>query len=136
MVVAVLALSAMTAGCGDDGDDAAAKAPTWRSVYGGTYGTGPDDVVVEIRADGYHPETVRVPAGGRVTWINVGTARATAENFGQGVPKFDTHTVYRGQAKSVVFERPGRDSYFSSYDSETFSGNLVVQPRRGGSGAR
>lgn len=131
MVIAmVLALSVTAVACGGDEDAADAKPPTWQSVYGDRYGTGPDDVVVEMRADGYRPKTVRVDVGGRVTWINTGTARATAENQGQALPKFDTHTLYRGQAKSVVFKRPGRDRYLSSYDSETFDGEIVVEPRK------
>jgi len=131
---AAVLCAAAVAACGTDADGDDAEPATWQSVYGERYGTGPDDVVVEMRADGYHPETVHVTAGGRITWINVGTARATAENFGQPLPRFDTHTIHRGQVKSVRFERPGRERYVSSYDSTTFAGTIIVEPAREGTG--
>jgi plastocyanin len=128
-VVAALVLAVTTAaGCDDGESNAAAELSTWQSVYGDTYGTGPNDVVVEMRSDGFYPETVRVGAGGRVTWINTGTFHATAENIASPARHFDTHTLYRGQAKSVTFDRPGRFEYFSIYDLETFKGVVVVKP--------
>ena len=121
----VLCLLVAVSGCGED-------SPQPGRVAVGPAGDDPNDVVVEMTANGYRPRTVTVPAGGRVTWLNTGIGRATAENFEKNGFEFDTHSVYRGQAKSVAFGTPGRYEYFSSYDSNTFSGVVVVTPRRGG----
>jgi plastocyanin len=123
------AAALLSAGCGDspgdvNGDVRKAIATAMRS-------SGADDVKIAITADGYEPSLVRVPAGGKVTWVNVGGPPTTAENYESGRLKIDTHTIYRGQSKSWVFKIPGRYDYFSVYDSQSYSGTVIVERSRG-----
>lgn len=123
------ALCALVAtGCGNDGDE-----PTVSPPPGFAADTrDPRDVTVEMRANGYHPKTVRVHAGGTITWIATSAPKATAEAPPFTPGGFDTHTIYRGQSKSLVLRKPGRYRYYSAYDSETFSGVVIVEPRGAG----
>ena len=89
----------------------------------------PPKVTVQMLADSYRPEKVKVPVGGRVTWVNASQEFNTAQS--PGVPefendlrkldaqnKFDIHTLQPGEAQSVVFDTPGEYVYFSSFNNE------------------
>lgn len=126
-IAAALCALVVTAGCGGDEDE-----PTVSPPPGFAADTrDPKDVTVEMRANGYHPQTVRVQAGGTITWVATSAPKATAEVAPFTPGGFDTHTVYRGQSKSLVLRKPGKYSYYSAYDSETFNGVVVVEARDG-----
>jgi plastocyanin len=107
-------------GCGSE--DSAPKATAAAEA-------DPMHLTVAMTYSGYNPDTLTIPQGATVTWINTGFPRATAENFSSERFHFDIHTLYPGQAKSVRFTQPGRYSYHSSYDPGLFSGDIVVKPR-------
>jgi plastocyanin len=120
-----MAMAVLVAGCGEAGDD---ERPTPK-------------VVVEMRDGSYAPAKVRVPVGGRVTWVNVTEEDAhTAQS--PAVPevlydlrildaqnRFDLHTLQPGEAQSAEFDTPGRYRYFSSFDN-SMTGVVEVVPAR------
>lgn len=126
-VVALALTAAGVAGCGskDGGEDNAVADENIPVLK-----RDPARETVAMTHSGYRPLEVSVPVGGTVTWVNTGTARATAENTPGAGFKFDVHTVYPGQTKTVTFTKPGKYDYFSSYDGDTFSGYVTVTRRK------
>jgi plastocyanin len=111
----------LAAGCG--GTESASAPPT------------PKKTVV-IKDDAYQPATVRIPVGGRVTWVSRLLAPVTVETDGVGFfehdrekldreNKFDLHTFAYGEAESEIFDTPGRYDYHSSFD-QSLRGTVVV----------
>jgi plastocyanin len=85
-------------------------------------------VTVRMVDVAYEPKHVRVPVGGRVTWVNAGLDGNTAESGGAGFFEydreamdrrnvFDVHTLQPGEAESVVFDTPGTYRVYSSLES-------------------
>lgn len=119
---ACLAVALLAVSCGEDGGDVDLQ-PTPKAT-----------VIIE---DGrYQPPTVRVPAGARVTWVNLNADFATVETAGVGFmefdrdkldreDKFDLHTFSIGEAESAEFDTPGRYEYYSSYDND-MKGTVIV----------
>jgi plastocyanin len=130
-LLAVAALIASIAGCGDDGKDA---------------GNGPARVV--ITEDGYDPATLRIAPGTRVTFVNRSKERsqsamddptgmldvspqpgATAHD-GSEVNRasrkgFTTHALFPGEWQAVIFPVAGRYEYTSAFDS-SLAGTIEV----------
>lgn len=84
---------------------------------------------VVIYDDAYHPATVRIKPGSRVTWVHRDSFPVTAETDGVGFFEvdsesldkrnvFDIHTLQQGEAESVEFDTPGKYEYHSSFDSK------------------
>lgn len=91
---------------------------------------------VVMEDDAYHPETVRIPVGTRVTWVNRNEPVVTVETAGVAFfeydrekldreNKFDLHSFGTGEADSVLFDTPGRYPYGSSFDS-SMTGTVIV----------
>ena len=60
----------------------------------------------------YDPETVTVPVGGEVAWTNSDKAAHTA-TADDG--SFDTGTLKRDGADTVVFDEPGSFEYYCRF---------------------
>lgn len=114
LAVACLGLLALTApGCGGDEASAVDAEPTRK-------------VTIVIKDGRYDPQGIQIDAGTRVTWVNASKRPETAETPGAGFyeldrrklaerKKFDIHTLQPGEAESLVFDRPGKYVYGSSY---------------------
>ena len=105
-----LALPLLLAGCGGPATPAAAAA------------AGP--ATVAIQSFKYKPATVRVQAGGRVTFVNRDTAGHTA-TFTAGPTKLDTDRLERGDRAALTFSKAGRYAYVCAFHA-FMKGEVVV----------
>jgi plastocyanin len=62
---------------------------------------------VDIRNFAFHPSTVRVKRGGRVTFVNSSNVTHTATRAGS----FDTKRITPGESETVRFEQRGTFAY-------------------------
>ena len=81
-------------------------------------------VVIRPGRAGASPATVRVKAGGRVTWVNEDrdAHTATAERAGA----FDTDKLERGDARAVTLDKPGTYRYYCVYH-RFMQADLIVE---------
>jgi plastocyanin len=97
-------------------------------------------VTVEMLEESYRPATVRIPVGGRVTWVSGGDASNTAETGGAAsfetdrnkldrLNVFDIHTIQPAEAESVEFDTPGRYRYGSSFSDALGVVEVVEEDR-------
>ncbi len=84
-------------------------------------------VTVEIRDMKYAPETLVIPTGTKVTWINRDDAPHTVTDRGR---KFASAALDTGDSYSYTFESPGEFTYFCTIH-QFMVGKVVV--RRAGS---
>ncbi|HEX2126800.1 MAG TPA: plastocyanin/azurin family copper-binding protein [Thermoleophilaceae bacterium] len=71
----------------------------------------PQSATVDIREFKYAPQTVRVAAGGAVTFVN----RDRASHTATAEQAFDTGRLKRGQRRPVRFAETGRLSYLCTF---------------------
>jgi plastocyanin len=125
LLLALVALAVVTAGCGggdDDGGDGgngggnapAAEepaAPTAEDGGGGSGGTGPG-TQVSMKDIKFNPGTVTIKAGGKVTWTNDDSVGhdVTADDFESGSPG----GIDGGSTYSHTFKKPGTYDYVCS----------------------
>ena len=89
---AALATQLALAGCGGDAEPST-----------------PRSAAVEIKEFEYAPATVRVAAGGTVTFTNADRASHTA------TAEFDTGRLKKGASKAVPFPKAGSFAYICSF---------------------
>jgi plastocyanin len=120
--VAAAAASLAFAGCGSDGDAGS-------SAQGGEAGdsAAPRRVTVKIASYKFVPETVRVRAGGSVTWENEDDVTHDAQTDAGGKGAFDTQALTLGDTKRVTIDRPGRYAFYCSYH-RFMEGTVEVVP--------
>lgn len=127
LLAACVALGAVGAGCGGDDDNgdggngggsapsaeepAAPTAEDTGGGGGGSGGTGPG-TQVSMKDIKFNPETVKVKAGGKVTWTNDDTIGhdVTADAFESGSPG----GIDGGSTYSHIFKKPGTFDYVCS----------------------
>ena len=125
LLLALVALAVVTAGCGggddDDGDGGNAggnapaaeepAAPTAEDGGGGSGGTGPG-TQVSMKDIKFNPGTVTIKAGGKVTWTNDDSVGhdVTADDFESGSPG----GIDGGSTYSHTFKKPGTYDYVCS----------------------
>ncbi|HEX2161174.1 MAG TPA: cupredoxin domain-containing protein [Thermoleophilaceae bacterium] len=101
--------------------------------------TAPPKATVVFGDGAYRPAHVRIPVGGRVTFVNPTTELNTAETGGIDTfeldrarldrqERFDTHVLRTGEAESVEFDTPGTYEFHSSLDSRMKGSVTVVRP--------
>lgn len=100
LLAALAACLALPAGCGDDDDQAAAAK---RST------------TVDVASFRFMPDSIRVKAGGTVTWVHRDRAPHTAETEAKTAGGFDTGRLDRGERETVRLDRPGTFRYFCVY---------------------
>jgi plastocyanin len=83
----------------------------------------PKPVTVVIRDFKYHPATLTVRAGARVTWRNEDSSPHTATTKG-----LSTHTLGKGESRTLTLRRPGRYAYVCVFHA-FMHGTVVVRPR-------
>ena len=104
---ALVACLALAAGCGSEGGpagDAAKPAAQAKQA-----------AKVDIAKFEFAPKTVRVKAGGSVTWLNEDAAKHNAESEPSAPGKFDTDTLKKNGQKEIRLDEPGRYSYFCGF---------------------
>jgi len=72
------------------------------------------------------PQTLTVPVGTTVTWVNHDTAPHTATHRTYGAEGFDTGNLPNGQAYQHTFHTPGSYPYLCVYH-QGMTGVIVVQ---------
>lgn len=129
LALACLGLLAIAApGCGGDDASAVDAEPTPK-------------VTIVMRESSYSPDKVKIEAGTRVTWVNASRSAHTAETPNAGFYEvdrtklarrglFDIHTLQPGEAESIVFDRPGKYGYGSSYSPGMWGVIEVVESER------
>lgn len=122
VTVAAAAASLAFAGCGSDGDAGS-------SAQGGEGrdSAAPRRVTVKIASYKFVPETVRVRAGGSVTWENEDDVTHDAQTDAGGKGAFDTQALTLGDTKRVTLDKPGRYVFYCSYH-RFMEGTVEVVP--------
>ena len=113
--VALIGSAVLIAGCGRSSTRASEPAPKPERVV--------KSVTVVIRGFKYHPATLTVRAGTRVTWRNDDSSPHTATAKG-----LNTRTVSQGQSSTLTLRRPGRDAYVCVFHP-FMHGTVVVTAR-------
>ena len=96
----------LLAGCGDSDDE---KTSTTSG------GGAPSAVDVEIASFDFKPKTVKVKAGGSITWTNRDKAEHTAQTDNGAKGAFNTKDLKKGDAKKITFDEPGTYPYYCIY---------------------
>jgi plastocyanin len=104
--VAVLAVTAVAAGCGGTGSSAPV-ATTQVSM---------------AKSYRFDPKTIEIKAGQTVTWTNNDNFTHTVKVDGQ-----DDHKVGRGDSVSIKFDKPGTYHYVCTLHSHDMHGTVIVQ---------
>ncbi len=68
---------------------------------------------VEIKSYAFHPATITVATGAKVTFTNHDQTAHTATSTQAGV--FDTGTLAPGAGKTVTFTKPGTYTYYCQF---------------------
>jgi plastocyanin len=100
---------------------AAAAQSTSTSTSSASLAAGP--VTVSISGYAFHPATITVAAGTRVTFTNHDQTAHTATTTGVG---FDTGTVAPGKSATVTLRRPGTYAYVCQFHA-FMHGTIVVR---------
>ena len=125
LVAAAGAALCATVGCGGDPQ---------------TYAEPTPKATILVRNGAYDPTTVRIPVGGRVTFVATTSAPSTAETDRDEeyeldrekldrLEQFDTHALALGEAQTVEFDTPGTYPFHSSFDGAMWGSVEVVEPR-------
>jgi plastocyanin len=127
--IAAVALAALVvAGCGSSSSSSSSSTSTTPSTNApGTSSSGSAagaqaKADVPIKGFKFVPATVKVKAGGTVTFTNEDAAAHTATSD-KGV--FDTNSLDKGKAKTVTFKTPGTFAYHCDFHP-FMKGTVVV----------
>ncbi len=117
LLAAAVSLSLFVAlsGCGSSSSSSAAPATTTTSssAGGGTAAGGsPRALTVAISGFAFHPVSVTVPRGARVTFVNHDSAPHTATTSSPG---FDSGTLKQGRSATVTLTKPGSYAYICQF---------------------
>jgi plastocyanin len=104
-IAAALAASLVAAGCGSEGTSAVVR-------------TNEVSMAKSYRFD---PKKIEIAAGDTVTWTNNDNFTHTVKVDGQ-----DDHTVGRGDAFSIRFDKPGTYHYVCTLHSRDMDGTVIV----------
>jgi len=106
LAAATASVALLAAGCGGDEE---------KTSSGSSSAGAADSAKVEIAEFDYAPKTIRVKAGGAVTFTNGDKAPHTAETENGAKGAFETGDLGKGASKKVTFEKPGRYSYHCAF---------------------
>ncbi|MDQ3654117.1 MAG: cupredoxin domain-containing protein [Chloroflexota bacterium] len=85
---------------------------------------GLGDATVGIAEFNYTPQTITIPAGGSVTWVNNDAVPHTATAMDREV--LQSGTIEPGDDFTQVFDTPGTYEYFCEFHPD-MSGTVIVQ---------
>lgn len=83
----------------------------------------PSNVTVQISLASYQPDSLTVPAGTTVTWINRDVVRHTVTSDEEGL--FDSGRLREGESFSYTFKEPGTFNYHCTIHS-IMHGTVIV----------
>lgn len=86
-----------------------------------------ESIPVPIKGFVYIPETVIVPAGSSVAWINEDNAPHTSTGIGDAISALDSGAIVFGQTFTQEFSTPGTYPYYCVYHPNML-GTVVVTP--------
>lgn len=86
-------------------------------------GGGGTNAAVDINSFKFMPETIKVKAGGTVTWKNSDSAIHTAQ--ADSGSAFDTGTLQKGASKQIKFATAGTVAYHCAFHP-FMTGHVVV----------
>ena len=109
--LALLALAA--GGCGGDDESSAGSSATDPQAAEGESAEAKGKVDIEDFK--FVPKTVKVKAGGTVTFANADQAKHNAQTENEADGAFNTGDLLRGDSKSVSFDKPGTYAYYCVY---------------------
>jgi len=106
-----LALSVSLAACGSSATSSSHSATSSAAPAGAAapaHGTS-----VTIKSYAFHPATIVVAKGAKITFTNSDQTAHTATSTQAGV--FDTGTLKPGASKTITFTKPGTYSYYCQF---------------------
>jgi plastocyanin len=130
-LAALIALALAAAGCGSSSSSGTTAAsppssttPPGVTSSGGASASGgaESSATVPIQAFKFVPATIKLKAGGRITWTNHDSAPHTATAKGGA---FDTGTLKRGQSKTITLRKAGTYAYVCQFHA-FMQGTVVV----------
>ena len=81
-----------------------------------------------LEGNRFHPTTIKIKAGGAITFTNEDEVTHTATCQGKGCPK-DSGDIYPGQLKTLTFNRPGTFALICRYHGQGgMTAELTVAP--------
>ena len=87
---------------------------------------GPDQAVVFIRNFAFHPDTLRIEPGTRVTWVNCEPATVEPHTSTSSDDDWDSGLIAPGESFAHTFTQAGTNDYFCQ--PHTFmEGAIIVQ---------
>ncbi len=142
VAVAVGCAAGVTA-CGGDADGETGPVKNAKGEY-----------VVRVTDDGYHPRRLRIRAGDRISFVNrtktglphsaqderrgdidPSPGEGPTDHSGKDVNYaykrgFATHSLFPGEAQTIVFRVPQRYEYYCTFHGDRMRGVVEVLPRK------
>ena len=113
-----LLVSVALAGCGGSSSGGGTPTAAPASVASGT-------ATVTIQSFGFHPSSITVTAGTKVTWVQKDTTPHTVK--GSGASAFlHSSPLNQGQTYTATFSKPGTYNYICSIHPD-MHGTVIVQ---------
>jgi len=127
VLVISLALTVSLAACGSSTTSSSPSAsssasPSSTAQAGGSAAAHGTNVAISSYA--FHPATITVATGAKVTFTNHDQTAHTATSTQSGV--FDTGTLNAGAGKTVTFTKPGTYTYYCQFHA-FMKATLTVQ---------
>jgi plastocyanin len=107
----LLVAALLAAGCGGSGRSGAGTHTGESASPSSSHGVAATPAVTILNF-AYHPKTVTVKVGGKVTWTNRDSTNHTV-TADSGA--FDLGNLNTGQSKSMTFTKPGTYKYHCNY---------------------
>ena len=123
LVAVTLALSGALAACASTSASSSSKAGSSGSASTKAKARLTGNLKIVISNYSYHPTTINVTAGTKVTFTNDDQTAHTATSTKTG---FDTGTVQPGHSATVVLTKPGTYTYYCQFHA-FMHGTIIVR---------
>jgi plastocyanin len=121
LAVVLLSFGALLAGCGSGSSSSSSTVAKKSAAATPAVSSGPVKVAISNYA--YHPVTITVKPGTKVTFTNHDQTAHTATS---AKPGFDTGTLQPGASKTVTLDKPGVYTYYCQFHA-FMHGTIVVK---------
>lgn len=121
-LLGALAALALLAGCGSSEPSKTTTTTTPAASGGGAPASGP--VAVDIKDYKFHPASVTVKAGAKITFANSDSSEHTATS--SDATAFDTGALTDGHSKTVTLSKAGTYAYICSFHPY-MHGTIIVK---------
>jgi len=129
IVLSLLTITIMLAGCGSDDDAVDPATPTATEETASPAANAPgENVSIDVRGFGYTPETLEVAVGTTITWTNADQILHTVTSGSPDSPDgmIDGQMPEAGATASHTFDTAGTVAYFCSRH-EFMRGEIIVR---------